>query len=207
MLFVLLFLLLEPLKIAKPEIDRLSAEAKEAVAQGKDGSHYSTEVQKLWAKHGIHPGRTLLVNLVNLPVMLLLPFSIINLPKLGLPSLQAESFLWMSDISAADPYYVLPTTASILLFGAIHFNMSPEAMTPQMRQILPVFKILPIAFLPISVTLPAVSSFHFPSLYFFPLVQDEKQLTVDFPLSSSFSSSFSSSSYFQLKKRFFTCLR
>ncbi len=117
---------------------------------------YTAEMQKLWAKHGIHPGKTLLVNLINLPVMLLLPFSIINLPKLGLPSLSAESFLWMTDISVADPYYALPVTASALLFGAIHFNMSPEAMTPQMRQILPVFKILPIAFLPISCQLPAI---------------------------------------------------
>ena len=55
--------------------------------------------------------------------------------------------------------YVLPVASSALFFGAIQFNMSPESMTPQMKKLLPIFKILPVAFLPITVQLPAL--FHF----------------------------------------------
>jgi YidC/Oxa1 family membrane protein insertase len=148
----------ERMAVAKPELDRLTQEAKAAVSAGTDGTKYTAEMQKVWKKHGIHPARSLGINLVNLPVMLLLPYSIINLPKLGMPSLQAESFLWINDISAADPYYALPLACSAMLFGSIHFNMSPEAMTPEMQKILPVFKLLPIVFLP--VTMQLASIFH-----------------------------------------------
>ena len=150
----------ERMAIAKPEIDALTAQAKEAAARGgQDAQHYSLEMQRLWKKHGVHPGRALGANLVVLPTMLLLPISILNLPKLGLPSVSAESFFWIQDISQADPMYVLPVASSALFFGAIQFNMSPESMTPQMKKLLPIFKILPVAFLPITVQLPAL--FHF----------------------------------------------
>ncbi|QDZ18044.1 mitochondrial inner membrane OXA1L-like insertase [Chloropicon primus] len=150
----------ERMAIAKPEIDQLTAQAKEAASKGgQDAQYYSTEMQKLWKKHGVHPGRALGANLIVLPTMLLLPITVLNLPKLGLPSLSAESFFWVQDISVADPLYILPVASSALFFAAIQFNMSPESMTPQMQKILPVFKILPIAFLPITVNLPAL--FHF----------------------------------------------
>ena len=79
-----------------------------------------------------------------------------NLPKLGLPSLEAESFFWIQSVAVADSIYALPVASSALFFGAVHYNMSPESMTPQMQKILPIFKILPIAFLPVTVTLPAL---------------------------------------------------
>ena len=147
----------ERMAVAKPDIDRLTAEAKEAAAKGgQDATHYSMEMQKLWKKHGVHPGRALGANLIVLPIMLLLPISILNLPKLGLPSLEAESFFWIQSVAVADPIYALPVASSALFFGAVHYNMSPESMTPQMQKILPIFKILPIAFLPVTVTLPAL---------------------------------------------------
>ena len=76
---------------------------------------YREELMALWKAHGVSPFRSLMFPFLQLPVFVSFFFGMQNLPLFC--DVSQEDFLWISDMSAPDPYYGLPflTAASFYL--------------------------------------------------------------------------------------------
>lgn len=99
------------------------AEAK--VASANKDTHMQTLISQrlrdLMKEHNVNPLRPLLLPLVQMPIFLTF-FSIVRgLANLPLPQLKEGGLGWVTDLTAADPYYILPATS--LLFTNLVFKV------------------------------------------------------------------------------------
>ena len=90
------------------------------------------EMMKLYKEHGFNPLAGCLPMLLPWPVLITLFFVFQNTIRL-----RGESFLWLPNLSAADPLYILPVLlgASMFLMQFISVRSMPEP-NPQMKMMM-----------------------------------------------------------------------
>ena len=115
------------LRIIAPALKPIKESMTDALTK-KDHVAYlqkKAEFSELHAKHGIKMGA------MFMPIFLQIPFAfgafraIRGMTTLPVPSLDAESFYWITSLTAGDPYYVLPALSSACIYVAIKTG-SPE---------------------------------------------------------------------------------
>ncbi len=120
-----------------PEVQ--AAQKAAAVKYPTDRAKQQEMVMKVYADHGVSPFAALggcLPLLLTMPILFALFFVFQNTIEF-----RGVSFLWLSDISLKDPYYILP-----LLMGASMFvlswvgmrNVPPNPQTKMMSYLMPV---------------------------------------------------------------------
>jgi YidC/Oxa1 family membrane protein insertase len=95
------------------------------------------EMNALFKGEGVNPAGGCLPMLLQLPIL----FAFYNLLSTAIELRQAPWLLWIRDLSAADPYYVLP-----IVMGAtqvVQQRMTPTTADPMQRRI---FQLMPIFF-------------------------------------------------------------
>lgn len=90
------------------------------------------EMMKLYKEHGFNPLAGCLPMLLPWPVLIALFFVFQNTIELrGVP------FLWLPDLSAKDPFYILPILLAVSMFGLQWVSMrSLEQVNPQMKMMM-----------------------------------------------------------------------
>jgi len=90
------------------------------------------EMMKLYKEHGFNPLAGCLPMLLPWPVLIALFFVFQNTIELrGVP------FLWLADLSAKDPYYILPILLAVSMFLMQFVSMrSLDAPNPQMKMMM-----------------------------------------------------------------------
>ena len=104
---------------------------------GDDKQRLSKEMMDLYKKEKINPLGGCLPILVQMPVFLALYWVLLESVELR----QAPFFLWITDLSVKDPYFVLP-----LLMGASMFVQQMLNPTPPDPMQAKIMKIMPVAF-------------------------------------------------------------
>lgn len=107
--------------------------------QGKDPQRMQQETLKLYKEHGVNPLSGCLPMLIPMPVLIALFFVFQNTIEMrGVP------FMWLPDLSAPDPFYILPVFmgASLYLTQLITMKVSGSAGNPQMKMMLYMMPIL-----------------------------------------------------------------
>ena len=128
------------MRVVAPQMNRL----KERF--GSDRQRFSQEMMKLYQKEGVSPLLGCLPMLAQLPVFIALYWVLYESVELR----QAPFVFWIQDLSAMDPWFVLP-----LLMGASMFFMqmlNPPMPDPMQQKIM---KFMPIAFTILFVFFPA----------------------------------------------------
>lgn len=95
------------------------------------------EIMALYKKEGVNPASGCLPMLLQLPVL----FAFYSLLSTAIEIRHAPWILWITDLSAKDPYYVLP-----IIMGAsqlVQQRMTPAAGDPAQRRI---FALMPVFF-------------------------------------------------------------
>ncbi|WFD31068.1 hypothetical protein MSPP1_002099 [Malassezia sp. CBS 17886] len=96
----------------------------------------AVRVRKLMTDNNCSPFRSLLLPVVQMPIFLSFFFALDGLAKAKLPALTTGGFAWISDLTVADPYYVLPITSSLMTLlvletgaetGTTGMNQTPQA--------------------------------------------------------------------------------
>ncbi len=130
----------EKMKKLQPELDALKEKYKD------DQQLQSQEMMKLWQKHGVSPLGGCLPMLVQLPVF----FALYNVMYYSV-ELYDTSFLYLQDLTAADPYGVIPTLYAVLL--VLQQAMMPTTnMDPTQQRIM---KMMPLFFAFIMFSFPS----------------------------------------------------
>ncbi len=115
----------------QPEMTRL----KERF--GDDRQQFSQAMMELYKKEGANPLGGCFPILLQMPVFLALYWTLMESVELR----QAPFFLWIHDLSAMDPYFILPILMGISMF--LTQRMQPEPPDPVQAK---VFKFMPIMF-------------------------------------------------------------
>ena len=96
------------------------------------------ETMKLYKESGVNPAAGCVPMLIPFPMLIALFFVFQNTIQL-----RGESFMWLQDLSAPDPYYILPIFLAVSMFLLQFVTMrSSGSGNPQMKMmmyILPIF--------------------------------------------------------------------
>ncbi len=124
----------------KPEMDKL----KERYGDDKNGMNVA--MMELYKKHGVNPLGGCLPVLIQMPIYIALYSMLGNSVEL-----YRSGFLgWIKDLTAADPYYVLPVLTGALMF--LQQKTQPASPDPQQRTMM---YIMPVMFTAFSIFLPS----------------------------------------------------
>ncbi len=101
------------------------------------------EVMKLYKEHGINPFSGCLPLLLQLPIL----FALFTALRSSV-ELKGEGFLWLADLSLADPTWILPIAIAV----SMHIQQSQMQVDPNQAA---VFQFMPVFMFFITYTLPA----------------------------------------------------
>lgn len=125
-----------------------------------DQQRAAEETMKIWKEHGVSPLGCLPMFL-QFPILLALYFMILNSVELY----HAEFMLWYTDLSAPDPYFVLPILMGVAMIAQQRMMTPPDSGNEQMKQMQTIMKIMPVMFTVFMLFLPAgVVLYYFVSL-------------------------------------------
>ncbi len=127
------------MKKVQPRLQTLKERYKD------DRQKFQMEMMALYKKEKINPAGGCLPILVQMPVFLALYWVLLESVELR----QAPFALWWQDLSAPDPYFVLPVLMGLTQF--IMFRLNPMPMDDIQKK---VFMIMPIVFIFIFATFP-----------------------------------------------------
>ncbi|MDG1442580.1 MAG: membrane protein insertase YidC [Pseudomonadales bacterium] len=111
--------------------------AKLKERHGDDKQKFSQAMMELYKKEGANPLGGCLPMLLQMPVFIALYWALMESVELR----QAPFILWIDDLSAMDPYFVLPILMGISMF--VTQMLQPEPPDPIQAK---VFKLMPIMF-------------------------------------------------------------
>jgi YidC/Oxa1 family membrane protein insertase len=116
----------------QPEIKAVQDRYKE-----QDPQRMQQEVMKLYKEHGVNPLGGCLPMLIPMPVLFALFFVFrVTIEFRGVP------FLWLPDLSRADPYFIIPVVMGLSMFGVSklgQMGVPPNPQAKMMLYVMPVF--------------------------------------------------------------------
>jgi len=124
----------------KPEMDKL----KERFGDDKNALNMAT--MELYKKHGVNPLGGCLPMLIQMPIYIALYSMLGNSVELY----RSPFVLWIRDLTAADPYFVLPLLTGVLMF--VQQKTQPTPPDPQQKMMM---YLTPVMFTAFSIFLPA----------------------------------------------------
>jgi YidC/Oxa1 family membrane protein insertase len=109
------------MQVIAPQQQVIMTKITDASKRGDKGAQmiYSQELRKLWEKNNCSPFRTMLLPMVQVPLFMTFFFAIRGMTSLPVPQLKEGGILWFTDLVAADPYYILPTTSMLLTLAVL----------------------------------------------------------------------------------------
>lgn len=125
----------------KPEVDALNAKFAD------DAQAKNLAMMELWKKHGVNPFGGCLPQLVQMPVW----FAMYTTLQTAVEMYHTK-FLWFSDLSAPDKYYVLPLLLGV--FMIVQQRIVPQQGMDPMQQKMMMY-MLPAVFTVMMLFLPA----------------------------------------------------
>ena len=124
----------------KPQIDALQAKFPD------DKARLNQEMMELYRKHRINPLGGCLPILLQMPIYFALYSMLGNAVEL-----YHVRLFWISDLTAADPYFVLPLVTGVLIFVQSKY-LSPMPATPEQRTMV---TMMPLMFTVFTIFVPA----------------------------------------------------
>jgi len=123
-------------KIA-PKMEAVKAKYKKARSDADQRARMNTEMMKLYQAEGINPAGGCLPMVVQFPIFV----GFYNLLAHSIQLRGAPFILWIHDLSAKDPYYLLPLLMTIAMF--VQQWMTPSTADAAQRRM---FMVVPIVF-------------------------------------------------------------
>lgn len=123
----------------KPEMDKIKEK------YGNDKQRMNVEVMNLYKQHGVNPVGGCLPMLIQMPIYIALYSMLGNSVEL-----YRSGFLWIQDMTAPDPYFVMPLLTGAMMF--LQQKLSPTPPDPQQKAMM---VMMPVMFTAFSIFLPA----------------------------------------------------
>jgi YidC/Oxa1 family membrane protein insertase len=130
----------------QPKIKAIRARYKKAKTDMAQRRRMNEEVMKLYKEQGVNPAGGCLPMLIQIPVF----FGFFRLLMVAIEFRQSPFILWITDLSARDPFYVTPILMGVTQF--ISQKMTPTSADPtQARMML----LMPVIFTILFINFPS----------------------------------------------------
>lgn len=139
-----------------PDITKLTNRMNEAKQSGNkyEFAKAYSDLNLFQKKHDVNPLRGFLVPLVQAPVFISFFIALRKMAYLPVPSLQTGGLLWFTDLTAADPFYILPIAVTGTMFFILELGAESGIDNPNLRAMKTVFRIMPLIILPLTINFP-----------------------------------------------------
>ena len=106
----------------QPEVKKLQAKYK------NDPQKMNTEVMSLYKEKNVSMMGGCLPSLLPMPILIALYYVFYNMPQID-----GQSFLWITNLGAPDPYYILPVLSAIMTYipSALMTKATPTPSTQE----------------------------------------------------------------------------
>ncbi|KAF9109380.1 Mitochondrial inner membrane protein oxa1l [Mortierella sp. AM989] len=143
----------------KPQLERLTENMKLAKESNDTAAlaRFSAQTQELFAKNDCNPLKSLMLPLLQAPVMISFYLALRDMALLPVPQFKDGGIGWFTDLTVADPTYILPV-ASSLGFLAIMELGSEAGGVSQPKGVKNIMRFMAVAMVPLTM--------HFPSAVF-----------------------------------------
>ncbi|KAF7732865.1 Mitochondrial inner membrane protein oxa1l [Apophysomyces ossiformis] len=140
-----------------PEVTRIMDNLKTAQAQGDTHSisKYSAEIQTLFKSNGCHPLKSLGLPLVQMPVMVSFFLALRGMAELPVPGLQNGGMWWFQDLTAQDPYYILPVVSAAGMMAVLEAGTEAGMANPQSKSMKNFFRAITVIMVPFTAWMPS----------------------------------------------------
>ncbi|KAF7664286.1 hypothetical protein LDENG_00182880 [Lucifuga dentata] len=139
-----------------PEMTKLTNRMNEAKQSGNrfEFAKAYSELNLFQKKNDVNPLRGFLVPLVQAPIFVSFFIALRKMAYLPVPSLQTGGTLWFTDLTAADPFYILPLAVTGTMFFILELGAESGIDNPNLRAMKTVFRIMPFVILPLTINFP-----------------------------------------------------
>lgn len=127
----------------KPEMDKIRSKYKDNRQKQQE------ELMKLYQDKAVNPLGGCLPLLVQMPIFLGMYYVIRNFEQ-TVPSFSSGGILWFTDLTKADPYYILPVVSALTLLASQ--EIVAKTVDPQQRMLM---RLLPVVFAVFMLNFPA----------------------------------------------------
>ncbi|KAG7999437.1 Mitochondrial inner membrane protein OXA1L [Nibea albiflora] len=114
-----------------PEHARVHARGSRLALVGGNCSY--SDLNLFQKKHDVNPLRGFLVPVVQAPVFISFFVALRKMAYLPVPSLQTGGVLWFTDLTAADPFYILPLAVTGTMFFILELGAESGIDNPNLR--------------------------------------------------------------------------
>ena len=128
------------MRVIAPEMQRMKEEF------GEDRMRFSQEMMALYKREKVNPLSGCVPLLIQMPIFLALYWVLMESVELR----HAPWMLWIQDLSAMDPWFILPLIMGVTMF--VQQSLNPQPADPMQAK---VFKIMPIMFTVFMLFFPA----------------------------------------------------
>ncbi|KAI7874485.1 hypothetical protein K492DRAFT_183900 [Lichtheimia hyalospora FSU 10163] len=140
-----------------PEVSRLMSNLKTAQQDGDSVAvgKYTNEMQGLFKKHGCHPMKSLGLPIIQMPVMVSFFLALRAMAELPVPGMTTGGLGWFTDLTAQDPYYILPAVSAAGVMAVLEAGTEVGAANPQSRGMKNFFRVMAVAMVPFTYWMPS----------------------------------------------------
>lgn len=141
-----------------PQLQAIQNKLTDARRRGDlyDSARLGAELSEFMKKHDINPMKNILPLLVQAPIFMSMFFALRGMANLPVESMSRGGFSWVSDLTVADPYYILPLVTASTTF--LQLKLGADGMNVQ--QVGPIVKkvmyAMPIPIFLLTMNFPAV---------------------------------------------------
>jgi YidC/Oxa1 family membrane protein insertase len=142
-----------------PDLQRIMNNVNEAKKAGDQMAiaKYSQQAQQLFKDNDCHPAKSLLLPLVQAPVMISFFMALRAMAELPVPGFLDGGFAWFTDLSVKDPYYILPVLSSAGMLAILETGSETGAANPQAAGMKNFFRGMTVLMIPFTAWMPSVS--------------------------------------------------
>jgi YidC/Oxa1 family membrane protein insertase len=124
----------------QPKIKALRSKYKKAKTDIAQRRQMNEEMMKLYKEHGVNPAGGCLPMLIQLPVF----WGVFRMLVVSVEFRHAPFFLWITDLSVRDPYYVTPILMGVTQF--ISQKMTPTSADPSQARMMLIMPVIMTVF-------------------------------------------------------------
>ncbi|XP_054848512.1 mitochondrial inner membrane protein OXA1L [Eublepharis macularius] len=156
-----------------PQINELTGRINEAKRSGNkfEFSKAYSDLALYQKAHDVNPLRGFLVPLVQAPIFISFFIALRKMAELPVPSLQTGGLWWFMDLSAADPFYILPLAVTVSMWAVLELGAESGVSNPNLRVMKTVFRVMPVIILPLTISFPTAIFTYWMTSNMFSLVQ------------------------------------
>lgn len=116
------------------------------------------EISGIYSQHKVHPLSPFATSLISAPVFI--SFFLALRDMSALEFMREGGTLWFPDLTAADPYFILPVAAGLSFLTVVEKGMDVETAQPQSKFMKNIFRVMAVGSVPLMATFPAALSLY-----------------------------------------------